>query len=226
MVFFEAPHRIVETLEDMASVFEPERVAAVARELTKAHESVYRGSLARLLQIAGEEANFARGEITVVLAGKMDAAPTTLSCGARSSCSRQSCRRPALRPSSRNSPAGTNPRSTDSCIARKHKRHDRALPEVDLLHGHTRTARGTRLALPAAGGRSRGSRSCWRRRRGKTRQCRRSIRCRGARCQCHRQAHRRWGGRCGQPQGSRVFRCGSRGARRCGAAFGRDPPRT
>ena len=75
MVFFEAPHRIVETLEDMAAVFEPERVAAVARELTKAHESVYRGSLSRLLQIAGEEPNFARGEITVVLAGKVQAAP-------------------------------------------------------------------------------------------------------------------------------------------------------
>jgi 16S rRNA (cytidine1402-2'-O)-methyltransferase len=75
MVFFEAPHRIVETLEDMAAVFEPERAAAVARELTKAHESVYRGSLARLLQIAAEDPNFARGEITVVVAGKMEAAP-------------------------------------------------------------------------------------------------------------------------------------------------------
>ncbi|MEJ0098616.1 MAG: 16S rRNA (cytidine(1402)-2'-O)-methyltransferase [Pseudomonadota bacterium] len=75
MVFFEAPHRIVETLEDMAAVFEPERAAAVARELTKVHESVYRGSLARLLQIAGEEANFARGEITLVVAGKIEAAP-------------------------------------------------------------------------------------------------------------------------------------------------------
>ncbi len=59
----------------MAAVFEPERAAAVARELTKAHESVYRGSLARLLQIAGEDANLARGEITVVLAGKAEAAP-------------------------------------------------------------------------------------------------------------------------------------------------------
>ena len=74
-VFFEAPHRIVETLEDMAAVFGPERAAAVARELTKAHESVYRGALARLLQIAGEEPNFARGEITVVVAGRMEAAP-------------------------------------------------------------------------------------------------------------------------------------------------------
>ncbi len=75
MVFFEAPHRIVETLEDMAAVFEPERVAAVARELTKAHESVYRGPLSQLLRIAAEEANFARGEITLVVAGKLEAVP-------------------------------------------------------------------------------------------------------------------------------------------------------
>jgi 16S rRNA (cytidine1402-2'-O)-methyltransferase len=69
MVFFEAPHRIVETLEDMAGEFGAERAACVARELTKAHESVYRGSFARLLQIAHEDANFARGEITLVVSG-------------------------------------------------------------------------------------------------------------------------------------------------------------
>jgi len=74
MVFFEAPHRIAETLTDMAAVFGSERGAAVARELTKAHESVYRGSLERLLQIAGEDANFARGEITLVVAGSPEQA--------------------------------------------------------------------------------------------------------------------------------------------------------
>lgn len=75
MVFFEAPHRIAETLADMQEVFGPGRAAAVARELTKAHESVYRGPLQRLLQIAGEDANFARGEITLVVAGAEHAAP-------------------------------------------------------------------------------------------------------------------------------------------------------
>ena len=69
LVFFEAPHRIVETLEDMASAFGEERAACVARELTKMHESVYRGSIAQLLQIAREDANFERGEITLVVAG-------------------------------------------------------------------------------------------------------------------------------------------------------------
>jgi 16S rRNA (cytidine1402-2'-O)-methyltransferase len=74
MVFFEAPHRIVETLQDMALVWGEAREAAVAREITKAHESVYRGSLRQLLEIAAVEANFARGEITVVVGG---AAPRT-----------------------------------------------------------------------------------------------------------------------------------------------------
>jgi 16S rRNA (cytidine1402-2'-O)-methyltransferase len=75
MVFFEAPHRIVETLEDMQEVFGGERVAAVARELTKVHESVYRGPLTKLLQIAADDANFTRGEITLVVSGGEVAAP-------------------------------------------------------------------------------------------------------------------------------------------------------
>lgn len=73
LVFFEAPHRIVETLEDLAAAFGATRAACVARELTKVHESVYRGSLDQLLQIAREDANFARGEITLVVAGSSTA---------------------------------------------------------------------------------------------------------------------------------------------------------
>jgi 16S rRNA (cytidine1402-2'-O)-methyltransferase len=75
MVFFEAPHRIVETLVDIAAEFGPLRTAAVARELTKAHESVYRGDITHLLQMAGEDANFARGEITLVVGGATSTAP-------------------------------------------------------------------------------------------------------------------------------------------------------
>jgi len=44
LVFFEAPHRIVETLDDLVSEFGGERRAVVARELTKTHETIYRGS--------------------------------------------------------------------------------------------------------------------------------------------------------------------------------------
>jgi 16S rRNA (cytidine1402-2'-O)-methyltransferase len=69
LVFFEAPHRIIATLTDMAAEFGAQREAVVARELTKVHESIYRGTLAQLLACAQADENFARGEITLVLNG-------------------------------------------------------------------------------------------------------------------------------------------------------------
>jgi 16S rRNA (cytidine1402-2'-O)-methyltransferase len=69
LVFFEAPHRILRTLADMAAEFGAERPAAVARELTKAHETIYRGTLQELLARAQAEENFQRGEITIVVHG-------------------------------------------------------------------------------------------------------------------------------------------------------------
>jgi 16S rRNA (cytidine1402-2'-O)-methyltransferase len=69
LVFFEAPHRIRTTLEDMAVELGDGRPAVVTRELTKAHESVYRGTLRELAQRAAQEPDFSRGEITVVVHG-------------------------------------------------------------------------------------------------------------------------------------------------------------
>jgi 16S rRNA (cytidine1402-2'-O)-methyltransferase len=69
LVLFEAPHRIAATLADLAQSFGAQRAAVVTRELTKMHESVYRGTLAELCAMAREDADFARGEITVVIAG-------------------------------------------------------------------------------------------------------------------------------------------------------------
>jgi len=68
MVFFEAPHRLAETLAAMAepAAFGPDRPAAVCRELTKTYEEVKRGPLAEL---AAWAADGVRGEITVVVAG-------------------------------------------------------------------------------------------------------------------------------------------------------------
>ena len=71
-VFFEAPHRIAESLEDMSAAFGATRRAAVARELTKVFETVYRGTLAELAALARRDANFTRGEITVVVEGARD----------------------------------------------------------------------------------------------------------------------------------------------------------
>lgn len=75
LVFFESPHRLLDTLAAMADVFGGMRQAAVARELTKLHETIYRGTLEQLRDIGGKDANFARGEITLVVAGHADAQP-------------------------------------------------------------------------------------------------------------------------------------------------------
>jgi len=69
LVFFEAPHRIAASLADLAAAFGATRRAVVARELTKMNESVYRGTLAELAAQAAADANFQRGEITLVIAG-------------------------------------------------------------------------------------------------------------------------------------------------------------
>src|SRR4051812_39832605 len=69
LVFFEAPHRIAESLDDMCASFGGERRAAVARELTKVFETVYRGTLSSLVAQSRSDANFTRGEITVVIEG-------------------------------------------------------------------------------------------------------------------------------------------------------------
>ena len=69
LVFFEAPHRIAAMLADLAAALGPERHAAVARELTKTHETVYRGTLGELAARAAQEPSFRRGELTVVVAG-------------------------------------------------------------------------------------------------------------------------------------------------------------
>ncbi|MFL6603011.1 MAG: 16S rRNA (cytidine(1402)-2'-O)-methyltransferase [Steroidobacteraceae bacterium] len=73
LVFFEAPHRIAETLADFVGEFGGNRRAVVARELTKTHETIYRGKLSELAQQAVNDANFQRGEITVVVSGAEEA---------------------------------------------------------------------------------------------------------------------------------------------------------
>jgi len=74
LVFFEAPHRIAAALADMEAELGPDRPAVVARELTKVHETIYRGTLAELAARAREDTNLARGEITVVVHGAPAAA--------------------------------------------------------------------------------------------------------------------------------------------------------
>ena len=74
LVFFEAPHRIAQSLADLAAAFGAARQAVVTRELTKVHETIYRGTLGELAERALHEENFQRGEITLVVHGALPAA--------------------------------------------------------------------------------------------------------------------------------------------------------
>jgi 16S rRNA (cytidine1402-2'-O)-methyltransferase len=67
LVFYEAPHRLIDTLTDLSAAFGGDRPVAIARELTKTHEEVFRGSL----ETAGRHfsAEPPRGEITLVVGG-------------------------------------------------------------------------------------------------------------------------------------------------------------
>jgi 16S rRNA (cytidine1402-2'-O)-methyltransferase len=67
IVIHEAPGRLAATLSDLAGLCGPDRAVVVARELTKLHEEVWRGTLGRAAQEFG--AREVRGEVVVVLAG-------------------------------------------------------------------------------------------------------------------------------------------------------------
>jgi len=67
MVFFEAPHRLVDFLKDAQSIFGSERDGAICREMTKRYEEIKRGKLSELNTWASEREIL--GEITVVIAG-------------------------------------------------------------------------------------------------------------------------------------------------------------
>jgi len=69
LVFFEAPHRIAETLADQAAIFGADREAAMARELTKTFETIRRAPLAELAAWVSEDANQRRGELVLVVHG-------------------------------------------------------------------------------------------------------------------------------------------------------------
>ncbi|MFD4258814.1 16S rRNA (cytidine(1402)-2'-O)-methyltransferase [Streptomyces sp. NPDC058534] len=75
LVYFEAPHRLDDTLAAMAEAFGTDRRAAVCRELTKTYEEVRRGGLGELAAWAAEGV---RGEITVVVEGAPDRGPEEL----------------------------------------------------------------------------------------------------------------------------------------------------
>ena len=76
LVFFEAPHRLEESLSDAVASFGSERKAAICREMTKHYEQTIRGDLATLLEWS--QKNEVLGEITLVIGGaELDAKSVT-----------------------------------------------------------------------------------------------------------------------------------------------------
>ncbi len=73
LVFFESPQRLAASLSDMAAAFGGERPASIARELTKAFETVRRGNLAELAAALAGEAP-PKGEVVVVVGPPLVAA--------------------------------------------------------------------------------------------------------------------------------------------------------
>ena len=67
MIFYESPHRLVKTLEQLAEAFGAERQGAVVREISKVHEECRRGTLSELA--AHFTAEPPRGEIVLIVAG-------------------------------------------------------------------------------------------------------------------------------------------------------------
>ncbi len=73
LVLYEAPHRVRATLDDCAALLGSERHAVAAREITKLHETTYRGPLCELQSLAGSDPDFCRGEMVLLIAGSAQA---------------------------------------------------------------------------------------------------------------------------------------------------------
>ena len=69
LVFYEAPHRIVECLADMEACFGSERAATLARELTKTYETIIPATLGKLIERVRSDENHQKGEIVLVVGG-------------------------------------------------------------------------------------------------------------------------------------------------------------
>jgi len=71
MIFYEAPHKLLNTLEDMAAAFGGDRPISLCRELTKLHEEVIRTTLAGAVELYNNQPP--KGEYVLVVAGAVPA---------------------------------------------------------------------------------------------------------------------------------------------------------
>lgn len=78
LVIYESVHRIQAALKDIAAVLGSGRPVVAARELTKLHETLYRGSVAEVLKQIEADTGSSKGEYTLVIAGAEPVAASTL----------------------------------------------------------------------------------------------------------------------------------------------------
>lgn len=83
LVFYEASHRIIDCLADLAEIFGVAREAVIARELTKAFEQVQSGSLTELTAWIAADDNRQRGEFVVLVAGAAPVEESEIGADAR-----------------------------------------------------------------------------------------------------------------------------------------------
>lgn len=91
MIFYEAPHKLLSTLEDMQNTFGPERPLCLCRELTKLHEEAMRTTLGEALRYYQE--NSPRGEYVLIVGGaapQVEEAPSMEVCLQRVAALRES----------------------------------------------------------------------------------------------------------------------------------------
>ncbi|KDM92749.1 16S rRNA (cytidine(1402)-2'-O)-methyltransferase [Photobacterium galatheae] len=69
LIFYESPHRILDSLADMLAVLGPERQVVLARELTKTFETIHGAPLGELIPWLNEDSNRIRGEMVLLVAG-------------------------------------------------------------------------------------------------------------------------------------------------------------
>ncbi len=69
LIFYEAPHRIIDSLQDMVEIFGLTREVTLARELTKTFETIKKSTLGELLDFVKNDLNQQKGEIVLVVAG-------------------------------------------------------------------------------------------------------------------------------------------------------------
>ena len=77
LIFYEAPHRVVESIDDLCAVFSAERAIVIARELTKLFETIHRCALGEAASWLAADANRLKGEFVLMIDGAAPDASAT-----------------------------------------------------------------------------------------------------------------------------------------------------